>query len=117
MKTAVLMKNGVSLIETVEMAADLKSRLVGLLGRSSLGVNHAMYLAPCNSIHTFLMKFNLDVIFLDRDMNVIKKVENIRPYRIVLGGIGAHGVIELESGWFPLNDLTIGDRLCFRDVA
>jgi len=117
MKTAVLMKNDVALVETVEMAVDLKSRLIGLLGRSSLGTHRAMYLAPCNSIHTFLMKFSLDVIFLDRDMNVLKKVENVRPARIVLGGIGAYGVLEMETGWFSVNNLNIGDKLLFRNTA
>ncbi len=113
MKTAVLMKDGMPLIETVEMAVDLKSRLVGLLGRDSLGANHAMYLEPCSSIHTFFMKFSLDVVFLDREKKVIEIKENVR--RIVLGGIRACGVLEIESRSFPVSRLNLGDRLVFQE--
>ncbi|OGV66688.1 MAG: hypothetical protein A2283_08305 [Lentisphaerae bacterium RIFOXYA12_FULL_48_11] len=111
------MRSGVPLIETVEMAVDLKSRIIGLLGRSSLGANRAMYLAPCNSIHTFFMKFSLDVVFLDPEMNILKKVINVRPCRVVLGGLGAHGVLEFESGCFCVDDLNIGDKLILKNIA
>lgn len=111
MKTAVLKKNGVALIETVELAIDLKSRIVGLLGRSSLGKQRAMFLSPCSSIHTFFMKFSLDLVFLSRDLDVVKIVTNVAPGRIVLGGVGSWSVVEIESGWFPWHSLNIGDRV------
>ena len=117
MKTAVLVKNGVSLIESVELAVDLKSRIVGLLGRSSLCKQRAMYLAPCSSIHTFFMKFPLDLVFLGRDMQVKKVVRNVFPGRIVSGGWGAWSVIEMESGWFPVDGLKVGDQVILKILS
>ena len=114
MKTAALMKNGVRLIETVELATDLKSRIIGLLGRKYLGKQHAMYLKPCNSIHTFFMKFSIDLVFLSRDLSVRKIVKGVGPGRIVLGGEGAWSVIEMESGWFIEDSLRVGDKVDIR---
>jgi uncharacterized protein len=118
MKTAVLKKNGVTLIETVELAVDLKSRLIGLLGRSSLGKQRAIYLSPCSSIHTFFMRFPIDLIFLDRDIDgaqramlVTSIVRGVKPWRIVFGGGRAWSVIEMESGWFPVDALKVGDKV------
>ena len=111
MKTAVLKKNGVSLIETVELAVDIKSRLIGLLGRSSLGKQRAIYLSPCSSIHTFFMGFTIDLVFLDRAMLVTSIVRDVKPWRIVLGGVGAMSVVEVESGWLPVDVLKVGDMV------
>ena len=83
----------------------------GLLGRSSLAPEHALYLAPCDSIHTFFMKFNLDLIFLNKDMKVEKIVRNIAPHRMVYGGFNAKSVLETASGWFPENLLNKGDKV------
>ncbi|MDD4872461.1 MAG: DUF192 domain-containing protein [Kiritimatiellae bacterium] len=111
MNVAALRKNGVILIGTVELAVDFKSRLVGLLGRSSLGKQCAMYLSPCSSVHTFFMRFCLDLIFVSRDMVVKKIVRNVVPGRIVFGGAVAWSVVEMESGWFPVDELKIGDKV------
>jgi len=111
MKTAVLTKKGVVLIQKVELAVDFKSRLIGLLGRSSLGKQCAIYLSPCNCIHTFFMKFSIDLIFVSHTMKVKKIIRNVVPGRIVLGGIGVCGVVEMESGWFPADVLQIGDAI------
>ncbi len=111
MNTCVLAKNGLVLIQTVEMALGLGARLKGLLGRSSSGAGYAMYLAPCNSIHTFFMRFDLDLIFLSSDMRIVKIVREVVPNRVVLGGSGARAVLELESGWFPWSELQVGDEV------
>ena len=117
MKTAVLTKNGANVIETVELAVDMASRIVGLLGRSSLGKQRAMYLSPCASIHTFGMKFPIDVFFLGRDMEVKKIVRHVMPWRVVCGGAGAWSVIEVESGWLPPEALVSGDRVVLQEKS
>ena len=111
MKTAALKKNGVTLIETVEVANRFRERMRGLLGRPSLGTSRAMYLNPCSCIHTFFMKFTIDLVFLDRDMKVEKIVTKIPPGRVISGGMKARSVLEMESGWFPEGDLKVGDEV------
>ena len=111
MRTAALMKGDSVLAESVELASCLRDRLRGLLGRDSLAESRAMYLVPCNSIHTFFMRFNLDLLFLDRNLVVVKIVRNLRPGRIVSGGIRSAGVIELQSGWLPEDAVGKGDQL------
>ncbi|MCK5850642.1 MAG: DUF192 domain-containing protein [Kiritimatiellae bacterium] len=83
----------------------------GLLGRSSLGDGRAMYLAPAGSIHTFFMRFSIDLVFLSKQMKVMKIVRGVSPGRVVLGGSMAWSVFEMESGWFPSDALREGDEV------
>lgn len=111
MKIAVLRKNNAVLIERVELAVRPWQRIRGLLGRSSLGQGRALYLSPCGSVQTFFMKFDLDLVFLNRDMQVERIVIKVPPGRIVTGGIRSWGVLEMESGWFPKDALGVGDKV------
>ena len=111
MKTASLQKGDATLIATVDCAVGLGERMRGLLGRSRLGPGRAMHLARCSSIHTFFMGFDLDLIFLTRDMEVCRAARSVGPNRIVLGGLRARSVLEMESGWFPHEALIAGDRV------
>jgi len=114
-KTAILKRDGEDLIEIVELAVGLRDRMVGLLGRRSLGPGRAMHLSPCNCIHTFFMRFNLDLFFLDESQRVVRVVRDVRPNRIVAGGAGARSVLELESGWLPPAALRLWDQVEFCD--
>jgi uncharacterized membrane protein (UPF0127 family) len=116
-KTAVLRCCGEDIIGIVELAVGLRDRMVGLLGRDSLGGGKAMYLSPCNCIHTFFMRFNLDLIFLDRSQRVVRIVREIRPNRIASGGAGAHSVIEMESGWFLTEKVRVGEQVELIDAS
>ncbi len=99
------------LIEHIEPAFSLFSRMRGLLGRTGLEKDHALYIKPCNSIHTFFMRFELDLIFLDKNLKVVRIVRNVAPNKMVMGGKHAASVIEMESGWFDWNQLGEGDVL------
>ena len=58
------------------------ARTKGLLGRKVLGKDEGLILRPCNSVHTFFMKFPIDVVFLDKDNSVVKIISNLAPFRI-----------------------------------
>jgi uncharacterized membrane protein (UPF0127 family) len=96
------------------VAKKMLSRMVGLLGRSGLKEGSAMLLSPCGSIHTVGMKFSIDLIFLDKRQRVVRTVCGVRPNRFVLGGRGAKSVVEIESGWFDMSQVSVGDDLCVR---
>lgn len=83
----------------------------GLLGRQVISLNEALWIKPCNNIHTFFMKFSIDCIFVDRKMEVKKLVENIGPFRIIGPYWKTHSVIEVHSGFIRLKNLKIGDHL------
>jgi len=66
----------------VIQARSLLSRVKGLLGKKSLSPHEVLWLNPCPSIHTFFMKFAIDVVFVDRYMNVTRVHKNIKPWRM-----------------------------------
>jgi len=109
-----LEQDGRVLVDTVEVAARLPERMRGLLGRRALPPGRALLITPCSGIHTFFMRFALDVLFLDRDLAVVKAVANVRPGRCVAGGRAANAVLEMQAGWFPLDTVAAGDRLTLR---
>lgn len=87
------------------------TRLRGLLGRISLAPNEALWLRPCRSVHTFWMLFAIDVVFLDRQLRIVKLVENLRPFRLTWPAPRTASVIELPAHAIARHHLQIGDEL------
>ncbi len=56
-------------------------KLKGLMGKATLPKETAMFFKGCPSVHTFFMRFPIDVVFLDKNMIVTAVVENLRPWR------------------------------------
>jgi uncharacterized protein len=103
-------RTGAVLATNVEAAFDSRSRNRGLLGRDRLDEGSALVLAPCNSIHTFFMRFPIDVIFVARDGCVVKTASRVGPWRIRLA-LRAFATIELPAGTFERIDVRCGDVL------
>lgn len=97
--------------ENVEVANTFFTRLKGLLGRKSLAANHTLWINPCNSIHTWFMKFSIDVVFVNSDMVVQRVYSNIHPYRLVLPASQFHSVFEFASGAISEEKVQVGDQL------
>ena len=95
---------------TVHTAFDSSSRKQGLLGRARLAPAEALVIAPCSAIHTFSMKFPIDVIFAARDGRVLKTREAIPPRRMS-ASLGAFAVIEMAAGGIARAGVRVGDRL------
>jgi uncharacterized protein len=85
-------------------------RMRGLLGRSGLGSDEGVLLRPAGSVHTFFMRFPIDVVFLDRDGRVLRIAEALRPWRSA-GARGARSVLELRVGECARRGLAAGDVL------
>lgn len=111
MRTAALICEGRTVVPHVELACTSFDRMRGLLGRTGLGPNRGLFLSPAGSVHTWFMRFSLDLIFLDRHDVVCRIVRGVGPFRIVSGGWRAHGVVELEAGWLPPDALRAGGRV------
>jgi uncharacterized membrane protein (UPF0127 family) len=94
----------------IEPAWDSSTRRRGLLGRDRLEAGTAMILAPCSSVHTFFMRFPIDVVHVARDGRVLRIRESVRPWR-VSGSLRAYATIELAAGSVRSADLRVTDRL------
>jgi uncharacterized membrane protein (UPF0127 family) len=94
----------------VEIADTSETRRRGLLGRTGLAPGAALIIAPCSAVHTFFMKFPIDVAFVDRSGHVVKTVCNLVPWRIA-GALRAWAVIEMAAGMLEARGVNVGDTL------
>lgn len=77
-------------------------RMRGLLGRDSLPEGEVYVFPRCNAVHTIGMRFPIDIVFLDKEGNVLSVRENVPPGRwMVSGGRHAHTTVEAAAGWLP----------------
>jgi len=90
------------------------SRLRGLLGRRGLQADESLLLSPSSSIHTFFMRFPIDVVFLDADLTVLGTREPVRPWRIA-SCRRSRSALELRAGACSRWGVRPGDRLELAD--
>lgn len=104
--------SGGHVLASAERADDHRSRARGLLGRS--GVEGALVLSKCRSVHTIGMKFAIDVAFLDANGFVLK-VAHMHRNRIGMPVWKATTVVEAEAGAFERWGLKVGDQVELRE--
>ncbi|AXG80026.1 DUF192 domain-containing protein [Streptomyces paludis] len=92
----------------LEIAASYGTRRRGLLGRD--GIEGALLITPCNSVHTFRMRFPIDVAYLDKELNVVD-VHTLKPGRLPLPRLKARHVLEAEAGAMARWGLRPGGRV------
>jgi uncharacterized membrane protein (UPF0127 family) len=81
-----------------------------LLKHERLEAGQGLWIVPCEGVHTFGMKFPIDVLFLNRKRRVLKIRENMVVRRISLC-LWAHSVLELPAGTVKASGTEKGDRL------
>src|ERR1039457_7712340 len=94
------MKNqtrGTVLAEFASIADTSAKRRTGLLRHSGLGPGEGLWIVPCEAVHTFGMKFAIDLVYLDREKRIRKLRRDVHPWRLS-ACIFAHSVIELPAG-------------------
>jgi hypothetical protein len=97
------------------LADTTAKRCVGLLKHDGLPPGHGLWIVPCEGIHTFGMKFAIDVVFLDRKKRVLKVRHGMKPRRISLCLL-AHSVIELPAASVEPTSTRRGDQLEFSEA-
>lgn len=100
----------------LEIADSGPKRSKGLLGRAGLGAGEGLWIVPCESVHTFFMRFPIDLVYLDRKNKVKKVRSNVGPWRIS-ACLSAHSVIELPAGTVSATLTQAGDTLEFTSVS
>lgn len=98
-------------LASLEIAEGHRGRARGLLGRD--GIDGALLLSPCRSVHTFGMRFAIDVAFCDSTMTVLRIV-TLRPNRMTWPVLRARSVIEVEAGELARWGVHVGDRVEIR---
>jgi uncharacterized protein len=87
------------------------TRLFGLLGRSKLNAGEGIWIDPSSGVHTFGMRFAIDVVGLDRDMRVVKLWPHLKPNRMTSISTKVRSVLELAAGEIEARSLQIGQGL------
>ncbi len=90
--------NGAVISARVRVADTMKTRAVGLLGRAGMAPDEGLLITRCDSVHTFFMKFPIDLLYLDQDMRVVRVVNNMGPSRMTFCLGRARHVLELKGG-------------------
>ena len=85
-------------------------RSKGLLGRDSLEHGGGLWIVPCESVHTFWMRFAIDLIYLDRALRVKKVKRCVAPWRLS-ACLTAHSILELPCGAIAESQTEYGDLL------
>lgn len=105
---------GKVLAKNIQIADDPASRIIGLMFRKA-PKGDGLLLEPCNSIHTFFMRYALDIVFISKKNEVVKIIRNIKPWRMTFVYFKARKTLEVPAGNLP-SDLKEGDILEVRNV-
>ncbi len=101
---------GTVLATQMEPAHTGATRRKGLLGRDGLNPGGGLWIAPCESVHTFFMRFAIDLVYLDRKNNIKKVRSSVGPWRMS-ACFAAHSVLELPAGTVRATQTEAGDAV------
>lgn len=110
-------KGGVLIANQVAWAGSSAERRRGLLGRADLPSQEGIYLTPCEWLHTFGMRFPIDVAFLSAAGRVLLMYHGLKPNRVSRLVLRAEGVLELPAGTLSSTGTEIGDTVQFLDIT
>jgi uncharacterized protein len=96
--------------DSIETADSSSKRRTGLLKHTSLAEGAGLWIVPCEAIHTFFMRFPIDVVYIDKKRHVRKLVRALQPWRMSMC-LPAHSVIELPAGTIERTRTQVGDEL------
>ena len=98
--------------DAVDVADTSDKRRTGLLKHARLEPGEGLWISPCESVHTFFMKFPIDLVYVDRKGKVRKVRSSVPAWRLS-GCLPAHSVVELPAGTAEQTGTQVGDELVF----
>ena len=110
MKRYQITHEGNILARKAKEAKTFGERLMGLMFLKKMDGYDGLIISPCNSIHTFFMKMNIDVIFLNNKNEVVHIKRSMKPWRMTRMFVGANKVLEFEAGVLGEN-IKAGDKI------
>jgi uncharacterized protein len=103
------------LADRARAASSVWSRMVGLLGTPHLEAGAGLWLQSCTSVHSFFMRYTIDILFLDAEWIVIH-AQTLPPWRLSPWKLRSRGVLELPAGTIAESGTVIGDRLAMENA-
>jgi uncharacterized membrane protein (UPF0127 family) len=104
------------LADAAEVADTSAKRRVGLLKHTHLAPGEGLWIVPCESVHSFFMKFAIDLVYLDRARKVRKVRHRMEPWR-VSACLSAHSILELPAGSVAASGTQAGDQIQIDTLA
>jgi len=102
--------------DAVELADTSAKRRVGLLKHKGLGPGEGLWIVPCESVHTFFMKFPIDLVYVDKKKRVRKVRSAVPAWRLSLC-LTAHSILELPAGIVEQTGTRPGDELLIEKLT
>ena len=106
---------GLVLANRVTIASTRRQRAVGLLSRSHLEAGEGLWITPCHGVHTWFMRFSIDVLAMNAEGVVVDAVSTLEPWRMRLPKPGACTVLELPAGTLLAARTKIGHRITIQE--
>lgn len=89
---------GLTVASRALRAGTFWSRFQGLMGKRSFEVGEALIIEPCSGVHTYFMRFAIDVFHVAADGRILRIIPNMRPWRLGPMVRGSRFVVELPAG-------------------
>jgi len=99
------------LASNLVVADNFPRRMIGLLGRKSLVSDEGLWIKPCMGVHTFGMRFPIDVVFLTRERCVLNVRKDVLPNRLSPVYLSAESILELPAGKVEATATKVGDYI------
>jgi uncharacterized membrane protein (UPF0127 family) len=106
-----LARTGETLATRARVADTYWTRLVGLLGSPPLAPGEGLLITPCHSVHSFGMRYAIDVAYLSADGRVLRLASAMPPWRFHWPVKGACAVLELPAGTLEQANAQVGDAV------
>lgn len=103
--------SGKVLAANLKKAETLRERMQGLIGKEQLKETEALWISYCTSIHTFFMTYPIDVVFTDKNFQVVSLFEGLCSGKVVWGGWNSRNVFEMKEGQIKKLYVKKGDIL------
>ncbi len=99
------------LVNNLEFANSMVSRMIGLMGRKEFHKGSGLLIKRSgNSIHTFFMRFAIDLLFIDKKGEVKYLKKNVVPWKLVFAPLLRNtDCLELPAGVLEQSGTQIGD--------
>ncbi len=110
-RATVTLRAGGELVAHARVADGLWSRTRGLIGVRALRRPDGLLIPRCSAVHTFFMSIPIDLVYLNEELEVVKVVAALRPWRFRFGGRAAAHKLELPEGESDRLSLTTGQRI------
>jgi uncharacterized protein len=102
--------------EAVDVADTSAKRRTGLLKHKKLEPGEGLWIDPCESVHTFFMKFPIDLVYVDKHRKV-RKVRHAVPAWRLSACLAAKSILELPAGTARQTGTCPGDELAFEKLG